>query len=70
MTYQEFEDELLLKVLRDKPKELRIGQSVFNYLHEVKTNIARELAGSDIDCFSNDRNIPKVLNYAKKHWDD
>lgn len=41
---------------------LRKGQAAFNYLHSHFPALAIDIAGTDADCFYEDRVIPKFLN--------
>jgi len=41
---------------------VRKGQAAFNYLHSHFPDLAREIAGTDADCFYQDRLIMKFFN--------
>lgn len=70
MTYKEFEESFLKEVLNNKPEYIRKGQALFNYLYEVNPDIANEIRATAMDCFHNDRLIPKTLEHLKQIWDD
>lgn len=43
------------------PPHLRFGQNCFAVLYGMRADIAHEIAGSDVDPFSNDLRIPSFL---------
>lgn len=60
MTYEEFKKEVL-GFLKDKPKEWRDGQAIFNYINE-KYEVARYVQYMEgIDCFYNDHMIEAFI---------
>ena len=60
MTYEEFKKEVL-DFLKDKPKEWRDGQAIFNYIDE-KYEVARYVQFMEgIDCFYNDHMIEAFI---------
>lgn len=59
--------------LYDKTREyvsagLRLGQSMFNSLWEIDPNLARDITGTDDDCFYNDNKICNFLKAISKEW--
>lgn len=57
----EFREEILT-AMKDKPKEWRDGQFVFNYINE-KYGVARYVQFIDgIDCFYNDDKIDQFID--------
>jgi hypothetical protein len=60
MTYEEFKKDVL-DFLKDKPKEWRDGQAIFNYINE-KYKVARYVQFMEgIDCFFNDKMIEAFI---------
>lgn len=60
MTYDEFKKDVL-DFLKDKPKEWRDGQAIFNYINE-KYEVARYVQFMEgIDCFFNDNMIEAFI---------
>ena len=60
MTYEEFKKDVL-DFLKDKPKEWRDGQAIFNYINE-KYEVARYVQFMEgIDCFFNDHMIEAFI---------
>jgi len=54
-TSLEFTEEVLGMAYANKPKDIRKGQAVFNYIEEAYGEVAREVQFiDDIDCFYND----------------
>ena len=47
-------------------KHLRCGQSMYNKLHELNSNIAHDINGTDADPFYNDDNIENFINKLLK----
>lgn len=61
MTVEELRIEVL-KSSKNKPKEWRLGQFVFNYIEANYGGIAREVQFIDnIDCYYRDENIDSFL---------
>lgn len=57
MTYNEFWEDIVVNAILLKPKEWRIGQSVFNYIDD-KYGVARYVQFVEhIDCFYDDKQI-------------
>ena len=60
MTYKDFRKEVL-DFLKDKPKEWRDGQAVFNYVNE-KYQVARYVQFMEgVDCYYNDKIIESFI---------
>jgi len=60
MTLEEFRTDVLT-AMKNKPKEWRDGQFVFNYIDE-KYRVARYVQFiEDVDCFHNDNNIESFI---------
>lgn len=55
---------------RAYPREWRQGQALFNLLHDVRPELARELSGSLIDPFYNDNRIVAAMSWIAEHWGD
>ena len=45
-----------------KHKHLRCGQAMYNKLHELNSDIAHEINGTEDDPFYNDDNIENFIN--------
>ena len=67
MTYTEFEIKYFNE-LDSIPADYRKGQWLFNDLYEINPILANKIRNTEVDCFYNDRRIPKTLEYAKQHW--
>lgn len=64
MTVQDFREEVYT-AMKDKPKEWRNGQFVFNYIDSVY-GVAREVQYVDgIDCFYDD---DKIYPFLVRSW--
>lgn len=64
MTVQDLREEVY-KAMKDKPKEWRNGQFVFNYIDAVY-GVAREVQYKDgIDCFYDD---DKIYPFLVRSW--
>lgn len=64
MTIQDLREEVY-KAMKDKPKEWRNGQFVFEYIDEVY-GVAREVQCRDgIDCFYDD---DKIYPFLVRSW--
>lgn len=50
----------------ERQRELRQGQFMFNYFHEVEPDIANQITGTDSDCFYLDNRMPQFLDQFKK----
>lgn len=60
LTLEEFRSDVLT-AMKNKPKEWRDGQFVFNYINE-KYQVARYVQYIEgIDCFHNDNNIESFI---------
>ncbi len=77
MTFEEFEAKYFKEVLDNKPKDIRPGQALMNYLHEVWPEKYNEISSMDnaelkenTDCFYNDRKIPACLKHLREKWED
>jgi len=74
MTYDQFREELD-RVMKTKPEELRVGQATMLFLRKIWPQewdriiyLTTEGYVSNLDCFSNDANIPRLLSHLKKQW--
>lgn len=64
MTIQDLREEVYT-AMKDKPKEWRKGQFVFNYIDEVY-DVAREVQFQDgVDCFYDD---DKIYPFLVRSW--
>lgn len=64
MTIQDLREEVYT-AMKDKPKEWRNGQFVFNYIDEVY-DVARDVTYEyDIDCFYDD---DKIYPFLVRSW--
>ena len=52
----------------DKPKDWRVGQTVFNLLSVVRPDIAEMVRGSDYDPFYNDAKLALFYDFVMRHW--
>jgi hypothetical protein len=71
MTTQEF--NTFIKVSQEHYEEVvktvpsyRKGQAYMNTLHELHPTIYKEIEGSPVDCFINDKKLPLLLNTITK----
>jgi len=65
MSYSEFRDKVDQCL---KQYGLRYGQTTMNILSEVWPDKHRELLGTDLDCFYNDKKTDTTLSYLEKVW--
>jgi len=77
-TNRRYEDEkpayttflhLVIEARAEHP-EWRVGQTLFNILHQLAPDLAEEIRGAAIDPFYQDSRIPKFLEYIKKNWEE
>lgn len=68
MNYQQFEHDFLHKYLPLKHKDLRNGQGLYNYLHDVAPILANKINATEFDCFYVDSKIPKTLKWLEENW--
>lgn len=61
MTLEEFRDDVLT-AMKNKPKEWRDGQFVFNYIDNMYGGIRQALQISNVDCYNNDKHIDEFIN--------
>ena len=54
------------KEMKELNPYLRLGQAVFNVTHDRFPKIAFAIAGTDIDCFYEDKNIDAFLNKVEQ----
>jgi len=64
MTFQQFKHYVDIHY----QSGIRQGQNVMNCLRKAWPDKYRELTGSHLDCFYNDRKIPDTMNHLEKHW--
>ena len=57
-----------LKVHHANP-ELRVGQSYFNTLYDIKPNMANTIRGTNLDPFYQNRIIPAFLDWVEENWE-
>lgn len=72
MTYSEFEQlaaDVFKRTNAENPGEIRVGQSYFNVLMNVRPDIASKMRGSLIDPFYKNRITEVVKEFVKEHWD-
>lgn len=63
MRFEDLRREII-EAMKDKPRFIREGQFVFNYIDE-KYGVARAIQFEDnIDCFHDDRQIDKFIGRA------
>jgi hypothetical protein len=48
--------------------DVRIGQAYFNTLSVIRPELAEQIRGTDFDAFHDNNLLPKMLNYAYRHW--
>jgi hypothetical protein len=65
MSHSEFRDKVDQCL---KQHGLRYGQTIMNILSEVWPDKHRELIGTDLDCFYNDKKTDTTLSYLEKVW--
>lgn len=66
LTFEEFRNEVL-HAMKDKPKEWRDGQFVFNHI-DVTYGVARRVQfGRNVDCFYNDS---KIEEFIRESYDE
>ena len=74
MTYKKFIEAWYDTVLPDKEPEIRMGQSLMNYLCEVwvveynRIVMGNYQAEGNIDCFFLDSVIPKTMTHLEQVW--
>lgn len=74
MTFKDFEKAWLEEELPIKSTQIRKGQSLINYLAKIWFNEYKRIqqtnanGSDDVDCFYDDRKIPKTLEYLEKVW--
>ena len=71
MTYQEFVEELYHKVgvAMANHEPLRFGQIVFNYLEDVRPDLANKIRATEMDPFHNDKNMAALNEYLLENWE-
>ena len=60
MTFEKFRDDILLS-MKDKPKQWRDGQFVFNYIDEVYGVARIAQFNKGVDCFYFDEKIEEFI---------
>lgn len=74
MTYLEFKNNIVNKVIPSKPDYIREGQAIMNYLGDIWIKEYKRVSSvhfydeTDIDCFYNDSLIPNTLRHLEKVW--
>lgn len=72
MTFDRFMVEVFARTKASN--HLRLGQVFYNYLYDIKPNLALEIVGTDKDPFYVDtRHQPrfiKAFSFVRQHWDD
>lgn len=72
-TFEEFEQKYLEEILSKRPDNIRKGQALMNFLHDIWPKEYIRLSSidyynSNIDCFYNDRLIPNTLKHLRQEW--
>lgn len=71
MKYEEFVHMVAREAwIGTRPKHIRIGQSLFNFLHDKNPVLANKLRGTDVDPFYNDNRIPEAWKFIYENWDE
>lgn len=66
MSYESFKKSIIEEVELTRPKSIRKGQAIFNYV-DYKFNLARKIQYDyNIDCFYNDLKIDAFLKILYK----
>lgn len=66
LKFDEFRDDVMSAMMKEKPTEMRKGQFVFNYI-DKKYGVARAVQFSEaIDCFYDDSKIEDFIKKAFK----
>ena len=68
MTFPEYITKAL--ALHHSNPELRVGQSYFNTLYEIKPDMANLVRGTDRDPFYRNAIIPAFLDWVEQHWNE
>lgn len=74
MTFDRFNNELINVVWPNKPKYIRKGQALMNYLADVWFEEYKRISSvhfydqTDIDCFHRDNLIDNTLAHLKRQW--
>lgn len=67
MSLEEFINEV--GSLKGKPKELRVGQYLFNTLYLVRPDLADKIVTTDIDPFYLDSRLSAFWTFLDENWD-
>lgn len=66
MTYHDFAKSY---ARRKRPAFIRAGQDLFNYLYEVRPDLANIIRGVyDLDTFYRDVNVARCLEWLRENW--
>ena len=73
ITFENFEQTWLTKIKIDKPKELRFGQALMQFLSETWPKEYKRITDnyyhrSDLDCFYIDSFMDNLMCHLKKVW--
>jgi hypothetical protein len=71
MTYEEFKNTFETEILPNKPKFIRDGQALMNYLAQINIEEYKRLASVhyyNIDCYYNDSLIPNTWKHLEENW--
>ena len=74
INFQEFVTRWNMEIIPNKAKDIRLGQSLMNYLHEiwreeyVRISSVHYYDQTNIDCFYVDDLIPNTLKHLEKVW--
>lgn len=69
MSYNEFIADVSIKYeLQPRPRDQRYGQMYFNYLYEIRPDIADTIRGTVNDPFHRDNVPPNVHSLVEKMW--
>jgi len=58
----------LVRAYQKTDKAQRVGQWMFNVLHEMRPELANAVRGGDLDPFYDDAKIDNFLNWVSKNW--
>lgn len=74
MTFQEFKNKWEIEILPNKPKFIRVGQALMNFLGDVWLDEYKRISSvhyydeTDIDCFYNDNLFYNTLAHLETVW--
>lgn len=74
ITFKEFKNKWETEILPNKPKFIREGQALINFLGDVWIEEYKRISSvhyydqTNIDCFFNDELIPNTWKHLEKVW--